>query len=56
MSKRKIRVRSKRLEQIDEGKMWLALHLMARGIVEDKTATPPSPIPLTETRADEERS
>jgi hypothetical protein len=42
MGQRKTRVRSKRLERIDESKMWLALYLMARGVVEDKTTSPRS--------------
>lgn len=33
-----IRVRSKRLDQIDETKLALAVWLMAKGIVEDRTA------------------
>lgn len=39
MAKR-IRVRSKRLDQVDESKLALALWLLARGMVEDKTSTP----------------
>jgi hypothetical protein len=42
VAKRNIRVRSKRLAQIDESKMWLALYLMARDVVEDKTTSPPA--------------
>ncbi len=34
-----IRVRSKRLDQIDETKLALAVWLMAKGIVEDRTTT-----------------
>jgi hypothetical protein len=41
MAKKKIRVRSKRLDQIDESKLALALWLITRDLVEDKT-TPPN--------------
>ncbi len=37
MANRKIRVRSKRLNQIDEGKLALAVWLMAREIVDSET-------------------
>lgn len=39
---KQIRVRSKRLDQVDESKLALALWLLARGMVEDKTSTPAS--------------
>jgi hypothetical protein len=35
---KKIRVRSKRLNQIDDSKLALALWLIARGVVEDRTS------------------
>jgi hypothetical protein len=41
MAKRKVRIRSKRLDEIDELKLSLAIYLMAQDLVEDKT-TPPS--------------
>lgn len=41
MSKKRVRVRSKRLDQLDEGKLSLALWLLARGIVEDKVSKAP---------------
>jgi hypothetical protein len=37
---KKIRVRSKRLDQVDESKLALALWLLSRGIVEDRTSRP----------------
>lgn len=37
MANRRIRVRSKRLDQIDEAKLSLALWLMAQELVEDRT-------------------
>ena len=40
---KKIRVRSKRLDQVDEAKLALALWLIARGVVEDKTTTATTP-------------
>ncbi|HEY2142376.1 MAG TPA: hypothetical protein VGG98_10000 [Solirubrobacteraceae bacterium] len=40
MAKKKVRVRSKRLDSLDETKLSLAIWLMARDLVEDKT-TPP---------------
>lgn len=54
MGKRGIRVRSKRLAQIDESKMWLALYLMARDLVEDRTTSLPSE-KVAERRPDEEK-
>ena len=54
MAKR-IRVRSKRLDQIDETKLSLAIWLIAKSLVEDKT-TPPNEATATEagtTEADE---
>ena len=40
---KEIRVRSKRLDQVDESKVALALWLIARGVVEDKTTTATTP-------------
>jgi hypothetical protein len=40
---KKIRVRSKRLDQLDPSKLSLALWLIARGVVEDKTTTATTP-------------
>ena len=40
MANKRIRVRSKRLSQVDETKLSLALWLIARGMVEDKTEPP----------------
>jgi hypothetical protein len=42
MAKRKVRIRAKRLDEIDETKLSLAVYLIARSIVEDET-TPPKP-------------
>jgi hypothetical protein len=42
MGKKKVRIRSKRLDQLDEAKLSLALWLIARDLVEDETA-PPAP-------------
>ncbi len=49
---KRIRVRSKRLEEIDSTKIALAVWLMARNIVEDQTTRPspdgsPGASPLT---------
>jgi hypothetical protein len=42
MAKRKVRIRSqKRLDQLDESKLALAVWLIARDLVEDKTTPPP---------------
>ena len=35
---KRIRIRSKRLEEIDDTKLALAVWLMAKGIVEDRTS------------------
>jgi hypothetical protein len=40
MAKKKVRIRSKRLDQLDESKLALAVWLIARDLVTDKT-TPP---------------
>jgi hypothetical protein len=40
---KKIRVRSKRLDQVDESKLALAMWLLARGLVEDKTTAATTP-------------
>lgn len=40
MPKRKVRIRAKRLDQLDESKLALAVWLIARDIAEDRT-TPP---------------
>lgn len=37
MAKRRLRMRAKRLDQLDETKLSLAIWLIARDIVEDKT-------------------
>lgn len=42
MAKR-IRVRSKRLDEIDETKLSLAIWLIAKSLVEDKTTPPKEP-------------
>jgi hypothetical protein len=43
MVNRKVRVRSKRLHQIDESKLALAVWLMAREIVDKETAEKKKP-------------
>ncbi len=43
MSNRKIRVRSKRLEQISADRLALALWLMARDYTDGETSNPPMP-------------
>lgn len=40
MAKNKVRIRSKQLDQLDESKLALAVWLIARDLVTDKT-TPP---------------
>jgi hypothetical protein len=40
MSNKKVRVRSKRLDRLDEAKLMLAVYLMTRDLVEDKTTLP----------------
>lgn len=40
MAKKKVRVRSKRLNQLDEAKLSLAIWLIARDLVEDQTSPP----------------
>ncbi|MGA2454247.1 MAG: hypothetical protein ABSG93_12065 [Solirubrobacteraceae bacterium] len=42
MGKKKVRIRSKRLDQLDESKLALAIWLIARDLVENETA-PPAP-------------
>jgi hypothetical protein len=42
MAKRKVRIRSKRLDALDETKLSLAIYLIARSIVEDETTPPKS--------------
>jgi hypothetical protein len=37
MAKRKVRVRKRRLDEIDDMKLSLAVYLIARDLVEDKT-------------------
>jgi hypothetical protein len=44
VAKRKVRIRAKRLDQIAEDRLALAIWLIARDLVEDKT-TPLSPDP-----------
>ena len=41
MAKKKVRVRSKRLDQLDESKLALAIWLIARDLVENETSPPP---------------
>jgi hypothetical protein len=41
MAKRKVRVRSKRLAQLDDSKLALAVWLIARDLVQDETSLPP---------------
>ena len=50
---KKVRVRSRRLDQMDESKLALAIWLIARSIVEDKTTAPSGP---TETDSSSERA
>ena len=38
MAKRKVRIRTKRLTDLDEVKLSLAVYLIARSIVEDETS------------------
>lgn len=38
MTNRRVRVRSKRLDQVEDSRLALALWLMASDLVEDKTA------------------
>jgi hypothetical protein len=40
MAKKKVRVRSKRLDTLDHTKLSLAVWLLARDLVEDKTVPP----------------
>ncbi|HWY18456.1 MAG TPA: hypothetical protein VNY27_07060 [Solirubrobacteraceae bacterium] len=42
MAKKKVRIRSKRLDQLDEAKLSLAIWLIARDLVTDETTPPPS--------------
>jgi len=41
MAKKRVRVRSKRLTQLDDSKLALAIWLIARDLVENKTSPPP---------------
>ena len=41
MPKKRVRVRSKRLDQLDETKLALAIWLIARDLVTDATTPPP---------------
>jgi hypothetical protein len=43
MAKKKVRIRSKRLDQLDESKLALAVWLIARDLVTDKTTLPAEP-------------
>lgn len=52
-TKKKVRVRSKRLDALDKTKLSLAIWLLARDLVEDKTV-PPSEAKIT--AADDEES
>ena len=38
MPKKRVRIRSKRLDQLDEDKLALAVWLIARDLVDDKTS------------------
>ena len=40
MAKKKVRIRSKRLNQLDESKLALAVWLITRDLVIDKTTSP----------------
>jgi hypothetical protein len=40
MAKKKVRVRSKRLDQVDESKLALAIWLITQDLVEDRTSPP----------------
>jgi hypothetical protein len=40
MAKKKVRVTSRRLDQLDEAKLSLAVWLIARDLVEDETSPP----------------
>jgi hypothetical protein len=53
MAKRRVRVRSKRLDELDESKLALALWLLARGIVADKTNASPSTKTKVSSKKDE---
>jgi hypothetical protein len=53
MAKKKVRIRSKRLDQLDESKLALAVWLIARDLVEDETA-PPAPDTGDTDEADED--
>jgi hypothetical protein len=53
MAKRKVRVRSKRLGQLDEVKLSLAVWLIARDLVTDET-TPPAEESVTKPEEPEE--
>lgn len=53
---KKIRVRSKRLSQVDESKLALALWLIARGVVEDRTTGDASTPAAQEQRRDKEQA
>lgn len=44
---RRVRVRSRPLAEIDETKLALAVFLMAKRLVEDRTDTQPPPVPQT---------
>jgi hypothetical protein len=37
MAKRKVRIRAKRLDELDETKLSLAIYLLARDLVDDQT-------------------
>jgi hypothetical protein len=41
MAKKRVRVRSKRLDQLDESKLALSIWLIAQDLVEDETSPPP---------------
>jgi hypothetical protein len=49
----RIRVRSKRLDQVDEDKLSLAFWLLAKQLVEDQTATSTDDTPDDDTEPDE---
>ena len=51
MAKKKVRVRSKRLDQLDETKLELALWLISRDLVEDETSPPSAPVKKDESAA-----
>lgn len=54
MPKRKVRIRAKRLDQLDESKLALAVWLIARDLAEDKTTPPINDGTVNESAGSEE--